>query len=664
MSKFPARRVTYWSIYAAASAAWLVLPLIGVSQIFDLDAQRLPITRVDSAWRFKLGDDPRWSRPEFDDSAWPVLKPTRDWTKQGFPTKTELAWFRFHLLAPAHTSSLVIELPNISKSYQLFADGRLVAQVGTLPPERAYNVIGAARVFTIPVNSDAQAKSVTVAIRVWQNPITAGTRSSRVRGQVYAGRADAVLDHFEASKAVELLSDGSTYTIDLVKLIVGVSAFILFLLTRERFYLWYAIYLILGVCFFLTDLLASHQAWGFNLYTYISILIDLSGTTFFIFFIVEALYPGRWKLAIAPFLLMLAADTAVTLVLVFNFDRVWPDMVYCVCEASESLVLLGYVIRSLRSGNFYARFLIFPLALTTLFAVCYNLGYSLLDHNIGFGVHLIATTYVLLEHPFGFDLDQLGTLITLFGFLTVLVYRFAYTSREKQRLASALQAARDIQQRLVPADIPRLGRLHTEIAYRAAEEVGGDFCQIIVRPDSSIFVAIGDVSGKGLQAAMLGAVAVGALRSMADGEAPPAAVLERLNGVLLRSENRGFVTCLCMVLNTDGIVDVANAGHLAPYVNGAELAVESSLPLGIVAGVTYGQSTFELPAEARLTLLSDGVVEARSGAGELFGFDRTTQISQLSAADIADKAHQFGQQDDITVITLDWSNPVELAIPA
>jgi serine phosphatase RsbU (regulator of sigma subunit) len=154
---------------------------------------------------------------------------------------------------------------------------------------------------------------------------------------------------------------------------------------------------------------------------------------------------------------------------------------------------------------------------------------------------------------------------------------------------------------------------------------------------------------------MLGAVVVGALRSIADEQVAPAAALERLNQVLLRSESRGFITCLCLVLTTGGEIVLANAGHLAPYLNGTELPVESSLPLGILAGVTYTQSTLELPAAARLTLLSDGVVEARSGAGELFGFDRTSQVSRLSAGEIAAKAHQFGQEDDITVITLDWS---------
>jgi serine phosphatase RsbU (regulator of sigma subunit) len=245
-------------------------------------------------------------------------------------------------------------------------------------------------------------------------------------------------------------------------------------------------------------------------------------------------------------------------------------------------------------------------------------------------------------------------LISLLGFLAVLVYRFARTSREQQRLASALQAAHDIQNRLVPVNIPALGGLRAEIAYRAAEEVGGDFCQILPRPDGSILVAIGDVSGKGLQAAMLGAVAVGALRSLANEKISPAAVLERLNHVLLRTENSGFVTCLCLVLTSEGEVVVSNAGHLAPYLDGAEISVEPGLPLGILAGIRYSEDAFVLPGNARLTLLSDGVVEARSGSGELFGFERTCEVSQLAASEIADRAYQFGQEDDITVITLDW----------
>jgi serine phosphatase RsbU (regulator of sigma subunit) len=99
---------------------------------------------------------------------------------------------------------------------------------------------------------------------------------------------------------------------------------------------------------------------------------------------------------------------------------------------------------------------------------------------------------------------------------------------------------------------------------------------------------------------------------------------------------------------------VTLAGHLSPYLDGTEIAVEAGLPLGILPGITYGEGVFQLLDNSRLTLLSDGVVEARSGSGELFGFERTCQVSQLAASEIADRAHQFGQEDDITVITLDW----------
>jgi len=639
---------------AIALTAWFALPRTVLCQTFDLEASRLPIAEIDSAWRYHLGDSPKWSRPDFDDGGWPVLKPTEDWTEQGFPKETDLAWFRFHLRVPAETRSLLLELPAIPKSYQLFSDGQLIAQVGTLPPGPAYNVIGASRVFTVPVRGGGGPKDLAIAIRIWQNPATAGTRATVIEGNVYAGSPETVLEHFARTKSADLLSDGSIYTIDLVKLIVGVSAAILFWLTRERFYLWYAISLILDICFFVSDLAAAHQAWSFNLYTYSNILIDLFGTSFFILFIVEALYPGRWKLALAPVLLMVAAEIGITLVLAVDFNKTWADMIYCVSQVCSSVLLLWYVIGGLRSGRLYAQFLFFPLALNTITTLGNNTGYFLSDLNIRFGSKLISSHYVLFDHPFEFDLEQLSVLAVLLGFLAVLVYRFAHTSREKQRLSSELDAARDIQQRLVPVDIPSLGNLHVEIAYRAAEEVGGDFCQILPRPDGSVFVAIGDVSGKGLQAAMLGAVAVGALRSIADELVMPAVALERLNQVLLRSTSRGFITCLSMVLTVRGEIVVANAGHLAPYLNGAELPQEPSLPLGILAGTTYSQSTFELPVGARITLLSDGVVEARSGNGELFGFDRTSKASRLPAAEIAAQAHQFGQQDDITVITLDW----------
>jgi serine phosphatase RsbU (regulator of sigma subunit) len=172
-------------------------------------------------------------------------------------------------------------------------------------------------------------------------------------------------------------------------------------------------------------------------------------------------------------------------------------------------------------------------------------------------------------------------------------------------------------------------------------------------------VAVGDVSGKGLKAAMTGTLALGALRALAAEGLGPAATLTKLNRLLTETAEGGFITCICAQLGIDGEVIIANAGHLSPYRNGEELMVSSDLPLGISASEVYGERAFRLEPEDKLTLLSDGVLEARDLHGALFGFERTRAISGQSAANIAEAAQRFGQEDDITVLTLARERAVE-----
>ena len=97
---------------------------------------------------------------------------------------------------------------------------------------------------------------------------------------------------------------------------------------------------------------------------------------------------------------------------------------------------------------------------------------------------------------------------------------------------------------------------------------------------------------------------------------------------------------------------MANAGHLAPYLDGREIELDGGLPLGITGNAAYIEKTIMLQAGSQLTLLTDGVVEARSAAGELFGFERTAEIAHSPAESIARTVREFGQEDDITVLTL------------
>jgi serine phosphatase RsbU (regulator of sigma subunit) len=158
-------------------------------------------------------------------------------------------------------------------------------------------------------------------------------------------------------------------------------------------------------------------------------------------------------------------------------------------------------------------------------------------------------------------------------------------------------------------------------------------------------VLVGDVSGKGLKAAMTVAAIVGALRHRRSHT--PADVLAELNGILLGAS--GFVTCCCVLVEPDQ-VRIATAGHPAPYLDGVEFAGPGGLPLGLTADATYTESSANRPSI--LTLVSDGVVEAENPQRELFGFARTREISGQTAQEIAEAAKAWGQTDDITVVTV------------
>jgi Stage II sporulation protein E (SpoIIE) len=220
------------------------------------------------------------------------------------------------------------------------------------------------------------------------------------------------------------------------------------------------------------------------------------------------------------------------------------------------------------------------------------------------------------------------------------------------RAEAELEAARAVQQVLIPDEIPTVPGFRIESVYRPAGQVGGDFFQILPTERGGVLVVIGDVSGKGMPAAMTVSVLVGTLRTLANYTASPGEILEAINRSLLSRSKDGFTTCLVLRADPDGTLTMANAGHLPPYCNGEELPIESGLPLGLQAQSTYPEAQFELRPGAQLTLLSDGVVEARSATGELFGFARAETWSCKSAEQIVEAARAFGQDDDITVVTL------------
>jgi hypothetical protein len=244
--------------------------------------------------------------------------------------------------------------------------------------------------------------------------------------------------------------------------------------------------------------------------------------------------------------------------------------------------------------------------------------------------------------------------LTLLGVTTLAVFVRALIQdrQDKLRLVTELEAARVIQQVLIPEVVPMVPGFEVRSVYRPFGEVGGDFFQILPLNEGRTLIAIGDVSGKGLPAAMQVSLLVGTLRALAEYSDSPAAMLTALNRHMMGRSNGGFTTCLLLRADAGGQMIVANAGHIAPYCGGAEVEVENGLPLGLAADAVYEESAMMLNRRDQLTLTTDGIAEARSKTGELYGFARAAAISAKPAEVIADAAQAFGQDDDITVLTI------------
>jgi serine phosphatase RsbU (regulator of sigma subunit) len=247
------------------------------------------------------------------------------------------------------------------------------------------------------------------------------------------------------------------------------------------------------------------------------------------------------------------------------------------------------------------------------------------------------------------------TSILLFTAIIYAVYRYALEQQSRQNvLEQEMQSAREIQQVLIPETLPSLKGYAVTSAYQPAQEVGGDFFQMLSSLDGSTIVALGDVSGKGLKAAMNVSMIVGVLRALSDTTSRPGEILAGLNRCLCGRMQGGFTTALVLRLDTDGTVSIANAGHLPPFLNKHEVELGGSLPLGLLNFAVYDELTLQLKPGDQLTLFTDGLLEARAASGELYGFDRMNALlaSRPTAQQATEAAVAFGQEDDITVLTL------------
>jgi serine phosphatase RsbU (regulator of sigma subunit) len=265
---------------------------------------------------------------------------------------------------------------------------------------------------------------------------------------------------------------------------------------------------------------------------------------------------------------------------------------------------------------------------------------------------------------FAVQLGLVAMVVSLLIITVMLLRRFIQAQARREQWKLEIQQAQQVQQVLIPHELPQVAGLAIESEYRPAREVGGDFFQIIpVGNGGSVLIVVGDVTGKGLQAGMLVALIVGAIRAASQHSIDPSQILQEVNEQLCERQS-ACATCLILRIDPDGAVIIANAGQLPPYRNGVEVHMEGALPLGIVPEAEFAAASVQLECGDSLILMSDGIVEAQDAEGNLFGFERIGELLQrhASANEIADEAQKFGQEDDILVLQVQRRGDTQLKI--
>jgi serine phosphatase RsbU (regulator of sigma subunit)/anti-sigma regulatory factor (Ser/Thr protein kinase) len=249
--------------------------------------------------------------------------------------------------------------------------------------------------------------------------------------------------------------------------------------------------------------------------------------------------------------------------------------------------------------------------------------------------------------------------------------------RARERFEQELEVARLIQQNFLPKELPELEGWKLAAFYRPARAVGGDFYDFIELPEGRLGLVVGDVTDKGVPAAMVMAATRSVLRASAQRLGSPGEVLERVNELLCPDmPPKMFVTCFYGVLDpASGQFRYANAGHNLPYARTAERVRElraTGMPLGLLPGMTYEEKEAVLAPGESVLLHSDGVVEAHNTEREMFGSPRLselvskrpggTQLIDLLLTELdAFTGAGWEQEDDITLVTLQRATRVRTA---
>jgi hypothetical protein len=653
--------------------------------VFDATMLGSPV-RLDQDWRVGISSDQKAAQPDFDDSSWAVRDaigtmsdvPDEDPKSNNGTVRSprrpyanpardrRFAWFRLRLkLAPKHGPvSLLIQLPvseNASLGFSstgpgvdVFANGKLIYPEGPhgQAPEHYQQI---SRIYDLNLSPDET--SLTLVIRTIYIPFGYSAYNNFfVNRTLYLG------NHEDLNRTLQAWLDRGLFErlprlVDSVLLLVlALFLFALFYAQRNHTeYMWLALHELAQAPIAWVEL-AGNNAQIDSLW-YAGIVLELVLISSYLYFEFLIAFVGvrpkywfvKWHIRILRYTAPVLAAVGPSLLLV-GHTRAAGFVLIAVLAVSTlwmagwlAFVLATLLVATARR-NFEAGLLLIPLILT---------GIGILEPMLTSAVsEWSGRTYVspltIQAGPIPIHFASIADFAGILVIVLIIFFRFLRIHREQERASSELEAARSVQELIIPREKLITPGFQVDSVYDPANEVGGDFYHLQVVGDDGLLVVIGDVAGKGLKAAMNVSMLMGALRKTT--EQSPAKILQSLNRVLAGSDS--FTTCQAALFGANGELTIANAGHIPPYLNSQEVALPGGLPLGVLSEINYDEVRVYLHPGDRLLLVSDGVVEARNPSGELFGFDRVHNLSSQSAFYVAEAAKEFGQEDDITVLTV------------
>lgn len=621
-------------------------------------------------WRFHTGDNQQWAMPEYDDAGWEKVDltppPGSDdpdlgtsgyvpgWTALGHDGYSGYAWYRLRVNVEDGDRELALKMPDaVDDAYQVFVNGQPIGQFGRFFQHSVIAYPAIPKEYKLP--ADLRSGTMLIAIRMWMDSAT--PYNSPDAGGLHG---PPVLGHAETIAAQVLVNwDGTAHEVGVgflevlvLLLALAVSLTHFRMDPTDKAYLWLALVSLATLLGNLIVLSTSFTAWIPQTVAMILLKVVIEPVRIGLWVLFWAYWfrvgPARWlQLAVSGLVLLLALGTLPMQaplygpVVPLGASR-WLVPLLLIAKLALAGLLVYVVYRGLRRRRSEG-WLAVP---AVLFAVAANYQHEL---------HLIHIRTAFSIFGFTVSLGTASTMLSLLLVTVMLSRRFLHAERRRVQWGWEIEQARQVQQVMLPRELPPVPGLRIEGDYRPAREVGGDFFQILPdERDGSVLMIVGDVTGKGLCAGMMVAMIVGIVNAAARDDADPVAMLTTLNEHLCE-RGHATATCLMLRIGRDGEAKLANAGHLPPYLNGKELPMEGALPLGVLPGVDFPVTRFALRDGDSLMLISDGVAEAQDADGVLFGFERIGELLRqpITAAELAAAAQLFGQEDDILVLRVD-----------